>query len=270
MSFCTKCGGNLIDGVCPKCTSEFNEVLMSPNEEVIYMLGERGAKRFALISDKRLYVEGEMYKTNSQENGFGKYDVSDTKKNVVELNDITAVNISKMRSRKAFYFRNICAFFFLFMIIVCIITRIDATSKQSTLNNTTTFTYTQRQQLEMDAKNAAYVAVTSTIVCFFSLFAPLIGFIVYAQSSKKIINVELVGGKSFGFKSTVFDSTALNVFLQHLNTAKANAKDTAINTTFSPAPISSGADELTKYANLLEQGLISRDDYERQKEKILQ
>ena len=78
---CTKCGAELIDGVCPKCTQEqetsdkkdekFKRFFMNPKEKLVTTLGNtyiqnflnNGSlgKGFSVVSDKRVYFQGTTY-----------------------------------------------------------------------------------------------------------------------------------------------------------------------------------------------------------------
>lgn len=89
--FCKKCGTELIDGVCPRCTQDesnseddyerkISQLFMSQNERLVAVLGkdyyekylEKGKcpEAFAIISDKRLYSFGRSYDIGT--NLFGK------------------------------------------------------------------------------------------------------------------------------------------------------------------------------------------------------
>jgi len=101
---CEKCGMELIDGVCPKCIQDaktinksknkFSQFFMSPNEELVAVLGNsylenflhsgNVKKGFAVASDKRVYFQGKKYyvgeKGEIEENANSR---------VVDLRDVT-------------------------------------------------------------------------------------------------------------------------------------------------------------------------------------
>lgn len=108
--YCTECGTQLIDGICPKCTSEqkvdnkYNKIFMDPKEKFITVLGSdyaqnfllRGSinRGFAVVSDKRAYFRGTIYEINNL-NGKKKYSKSQRSR-VVDLNDITGTGYETM------------------------------------------------------------------------------------------------------------------------------------------------------------------------------
>ena len=88
-NLCVKCGTELIDGVCPKCTQEqstsnrqdekFKRFFMNPKEKLVTTLGNtyiqnflnNGSVRngFSVVSDKRVYFQGTTYELVTKNNG---------------------------------------------------------------------------------------------------------------------------------------------------------------------------------------------------------
>lgn len=104
--FCTKCGTELIDGVCPKCINEentleksnddkFKNIFLSPNEKMVTVLGNSYFQNFlkmgtidqgyVIVSDTRVYFRGTSY-------DIGDGGIIQLKQSqIVDLQDITGV-----------------------------------------------------------------------------------------------------------------------------------------------------------------------------------
>lgn len=79
----------------------------------------------------------------------------------------------------------------------------------------------------------------------------------------KLFEISFAGGK-IAFKASSYNENEVNNFQRALRQAKDNYKE-APNTVSN----SSGADELKKYKDLLDSGVISQEDFDNAKKKIL-
>lgn len=114
---CPACGTQLINGVCPRCTSaqmmaaqnrndaRFTRLFMSPNEKLVATLGNNyiqnylhnGSVRngFAVVSDKRAYFYGTSYTISY--NGRGNPNANKmSRSQVVDLKDVTGSGFIRM------------------------------------------------------------------------------------------------------------------------------------------------------------------------------
>ena len=113
--FCTKCGTQLVDGICPNCSGKqyapqsqqsvsaerqdknFKDVFINPKEKFVCSLGNDYIQNFfaggllnrgyAIVSDKRFYFKGKGYEINGN-----KINVKKTE-STVDLRDITGTEV---------------------------------------------------------------------------------------------------------------------------------------------------------------------------------
>lgn len=110
--FCEKCGTDLIDGVCPKCTqnnanisnnTKYEKFFMSPNEKLVTVLGnsyienflQNGSVRngFAVVSDKRAYFRGNNYIVSYDTKGKTKV-IKNQQSRTIDLKDVTGTGMN--------------------------------------------------------------------------------------------------------------------------------------------------------------------------------
>jgi hypothetical protein len=113
-AFCSKCGGGLIDGVCPQCadtannpvqqvkkpdpSAKFKGFFMSPKEKLVATLGNTFiqnflaggmiTKGFSVVSDKRVYFRGTTYFVD------GKKIRKMAESKTVDLKDVTGTSVT--------------------------------------------------------------------------------------------------------------------------------------------------------------------------------
>lgn len=131
--FCTKCGTELIDGVCPKCINEedtleksnddkFKSIFLSPNEKMVTVLGNSYFQNFlkmgtidqgyVIVSDMRVYFRGTSY-------DIGDGAIIQLKQSqVVDLQDITGVGFDSSVDKSWILFGIIS--FLIGLAIICI------------------------------------------------------------------------------------------------------------------------------------------------------
>lgn len=114
-AFCTKCGTQLVDGICPNCSGKqyapqsqqsvsderqdknIKDVFINPKEKFVCALGNDYIQNFfaggllnrgyAIVSDKRFYFKGKGYEINGN-----KINVKKTE-STVDLRDITGTEV---------------------------------------------------------------------------------------------------------------------------------------------------------------------------------
>ncbi len=106
---CEKCGTELIDGVCPKCVQneeniesryegKLKTIFSSPNEKLVTVLGnsyienflQNGSvkKGFVVVSDERVYFQGNNYYISYDEEGEQSI-IQNKQSRMVDLKDVT-------------------------------------------------------------------------------------------------------------------------------------------------------------------------------------
>lgn len=113
--------------------------------------------------------------------------------------------------------------------------------------------------------NAAYSREAERISMIFmsGLLPTVILWGLYLFLKVKVFEISFAGGK-IAFKASSYNENEVNNFQRALRQAKDNYKE-APNTVIN----SSGADELKKYKELLDSGVISQADFDNAKKKIL-
>lgn len=110
---CAKCGTLLVDDECPQCVQnqtlpgngdekELKTFFVSPNEKSVAVLGnsymenyfQKGSikKGFAVVSDKRVYIQGNHYSVSRNARGKMKI-VKSQQPRVVDLKDVIGIRI---------------------------------------------------------------------------------------------------------------------------------------------------------------------------------
>lgn len=115
-NYCTKCGTELTNGMCLKCTQKaiqaekgrreerFKSFFMNPKEKLVVTLGNTYIenffntgwiqKGFAVVSDKRVYFQGTSYDVLYKNNGKRKV-VTTRKSRTVDLKDVTGTGFEQ-------------------------------------------------------------------------------------------------------------------------------------------------------------------------------
>lgn len=266
--FCKKCGTELIDGVCPRCTQDesnseddyerkISQLFMSQNERLVAVLGkdysekylEKGKcpEAFAIISDKRLYSFGRSYDIGT--NLFGKKTVRENKQSkTIDLKDITGTWEGS--------YRPICwlmvGIIHLILIIAGIITGMSLA-------------------VEQDALTAAYTVFGLIPVL---LFFMIIYIIIHIVSKIRVLAVQY-NGSEMGFDMAYFTTEEIDDFQRNLRIAKDKVIESNRNTEQTVSPMMQGiphngkADELVKMADLLSKGLISQEEFDKMKKELI-
>lgn len=118
--FCGKCGTELIDGICPKCMEnenptaakseeKFKDFFMSPKEKMVAVLGNSYfanflqnhsmEKGFVVVSNKRVYFEGEKYYLDADNNIEKAYN-----SRIVDLKDVIGTGFDSFEDRSSLHF----------------------------------------------------------------------------------------------------------------------------------------------------------------------
>lgn len=98
-------------------------------------------------------------------------------------------------------------------------------------------------------------------------------FINYLLKRKTLFRIEYAGG-CIAFDVSFYAKAEIDDFQKQLRRVKDLAEETAVRTVSVDAPVqaptqNSVPDDLRKYADLLKEGLISQEEYDAMKKKIL-
>lgn len=271
--YCTKCGTELVNGACPKCSQvqqadnaeKFKRFFMNPNEQFVCALGNgyiqdflaNGSveKGFAVVSDKRVYFKGKTYDV------VGKKLRATNEARTVDLKDITGTGVRAVKYPLLLVL-GIIVPILLFLLILIITT-----------------------SLVMGEPNYGAIIPTSLIIA--AVFGcPLL--ICYFATRKTILTISYAGG-CIAFEIKWYSQQESADFQRNLRVAKDNAVENAENAAANAvrevissvsvptvqtvqavqpqAPVIS-ADELTKYAQLYKDGLISEQEFAAIKAKL--
>lgn len=272
---------------------------MSPNEKLVATLGNNyiqnylhnGSVRngFAVVSDKRAYFYGTSYTISY--NSKGKPRATKTNRSqVVDLKDITGTgfkrtsNIGYVIAAVVF---TILAIFSLFIMMSTV-----RQSSHSYSRERKDVVITEQSMSSPKNIGGSYGMTLSRgadseeVGAIIFLIAVLVVWIVlmykYYQSRLSLISIQYAGGE-IAFDIKWFSQQEINNFQQQLRLAKdraIEASENAMADRFSSAVNgaymlqnnvvrNSGADELMKYAQLLEKGYITQEEYDNLKRRVL-
>ena len=287
--FCTKCGTRLVNGSCPNCSGaqampqaqqsqtqyqpqEFvddvdeidsnderlKSIFVSRKENFVCALGnwylinylEGGflGRGFAVVSDKRVYFKGISYEIGTRT--FKRRSQSST----VDLKDVTGTDVKMMRN-----------IFLLIAGIACFI-----------LSLATLLIFIVPHADELNSTSGPALST----VCGIFLWGGIITLIIYSCSRKTFLSIYYAGGH-ISFPLNWYPAEEGEEFQKTLRIAKDKAVEEAENVTAnavltamsvsSPQPQSAvlSADELTKYAQLYKDGLITEQEFADIKARLL-
>ena len=277
--FCKKCGTELIDGVCPRCTQDesnseddserkIKKLLLSQHERVIAVLGKKYSEQylktekcshgFAVVSDEKIYCFGKSY--NIRNNIFGKRSPRKTEQSkTIDIKDVTSIGDSVFHYR----FWQIESIVCLALIIFAIICVLDGMQTGG------------QQKSEVEWFITDICAATSVMVIPLLLIGMLLRLILCAISKIKMITVQYNGGE-IAFDIADFEVEEIDDFRKKLQSVidKAVEERHKVEQAVSPmarqsTPHNGKADELVKMADLLSKGLISQEEFDKMKKELI-
>ena len=286
LSFCNKCGQKLVDGVCPSCSSaasvssaapssnsqdqRFKNFFMNPKEKLVCVLGNSYVQNFlstgglfngfSVVSDKRVYFKGNTYWIQN-----GRPQKMREAK-TVDLKDVTGTG-QRTFTKPGFIALAILLGLLFIIIGICI-----ASGDRSSSG------YGYRISNGLGT-------LGGVIITFGVMFAVLFT-ILFFVTRITLITIEFAGG-CIAFNVRWFPHSEVDNFQRQLRIAKDRAIEeaeqasanaikeamaSAVTQQAAPAPAAapvSSADELKKYAELFKDGLITEEEYQTAKERIL-
>lgn len=285
--FCTKCGTQLVNGVCTNCSGaqaapqqlqyqqqaqyqtqqtvvnvnpndeRFKSFFMNPKENFVCALGNSYLQSFfasgfigngfAVVSDKRVYFKGKSYEIG-EKNFKGR-----TTTSTVDLKDVTGTEVRTMRNFMLLIIGIVALVIALAVLFIAIVPNVDHLNSRS--------------------------GPLLSAFCGAFLWIGIICSILYIVKRKTFLTINYAGG-CIAFDVNWYPRQEGEYFQRMLRIAKDNAIEEAENATANtmreamatvvaqPQAAVSSADELAKYAQLYKDGLISEQEFADIKAKI--
>ena len=186
---------------------------------------------FCTVTDKRVYFRGKCY-TKS-----GNNYKSTKEEKTVDLKDVTGTGFTFIKR-----------FWLMILAILCTIWAV-------------VLTFSLVASLPELNESEGWSSIL--LVIFVAILPTIVLWGLYWFLKVKVFEISFAGGK-IAFKASSYNENEVNNFQRALRQAKDNYKE-APNTVSN----SSGADELKKYKDLLDSGVISQADFDIAKKKIL-
>lgn len=271
--FCAVCGTRTVNGVCPKCNpgmaqggygnadnDKYRKIFVDSNEQFVGALGNSYLQNFLLsgsisngfsvISNRRVYFNGTTFYLNN-----GQF-TKQTESKIVDLKDVTGSGTIAINPVK------FLALGLLFMILGVILFFVAIGSAAS------------------GASGAG-----PGVMLLAGLPIGIVGIVflvVYFKKKMTLLKIDFAGG-CIAFNIKWYPPAECDAFQRSLRMAKdnaqreeenrsANAMRAAMSAVAMPqqaAPAASGADELMKYASMLEKGLITQEEFNAAKARLL-
>lgn len=297
-NLCEKCGTELIDGVCPKCVQsetntarryegKFNSFFMSPKEKLVAVLGnsyienflQNGsvARGFSVVSDKRVYFQGNNYRIDYDAKGKKKV-IRNQQSRTVDLKDVTGTKTDSYVNT-AWLIRG-CVIAVLIIIILFMVFLV----KQQVAGNggPKTVPFPSENSTVKSYNNAKeFRELESVIMKILAIiFLPVFCFFKYHMSAVSLITIQYAGGE-IGFDKKWFTQQEIDLFQKQLHLAKDKAieasdnvvasklQEAVTNMTQSASSPNSKADELSKLLDLLQKGGITQEEFEKMKKELI-
>lgn len=273
-SICPSCGTQLVNGICPICTNrqmvtgksaddaQFKRLFVSPNEQLVTTLGNtylqnyinNGSvyKGFSVVSDKRAYFYGTSYNIVYNNNGTAKA-IKSRSSQMIDLRDITGTG-----------FKNTVDIGYLIASIILFVVIIITSLMSVYMGNS----------YQMGDIYSSLIIV-SLIVWVCLIFK-------YLASRLSLVFIQYAGGE-IAIDIRWFSEQEIKDFQKQLRLAKDKVMEVSENaiayrvsdfinelyTLQSQTVQMSRADELIKYAELLQKGMITQGEYDNIKRSLL-
>ena len=221
--------------------NNMSNLFVDANEKEISTLGSNYLRNFlstgslengfCTVTDKRVYFRGKCY-TKS-----GNNYKSTKEEKTVDLKDVTGTGFTFIKR-----------FWLMILAILCTIWAV-------------VLTFSLVASLPELNESEGWSSIL--LVIFVAILPTIVLWGLYWFLKVKVFEISFAGGK-MAFKASSYNENEVNNFQRALRQAKDNYKE-APNTVSN----SSGADELKKYKDLLDSGVISQADFDIAKKKIL-
>ncbi|MBP3856682.1 MAG: SHOCT domain-containing protein [Ruminiclostridium sp.] len=267
--FCAVCGTRTVNGVCPKCNPDmaqggygnadydrYRKIFVDSNEQFVGALGNNYLQNFltsgsvgngyAAISNKRVYFNGTTF-TKNEKNRFVKQNES----KIVDLKDVTGTGLVAFNNIGAI-FGGVISFVMAAVMLI--------------------------SGIAMNPRSGGGILSLLGGVVF--LFLGIFCIVMYNVRKTTLLKIDFAGG-CIAFDIKLYNRAEVDTFQRNIRIAKDNAlkeeenrSANAIRSAMSAmpqqsAPAASSADELMKYASMLEKGLITQEEFNAAKARLL-
>lgn len=275
-NYCGKCGAKLTDGVCLQCAAantalvkdqedKYHGFFRSADEKLIAILGKvyfnnyinKGIlmKGFAVLSDKRVYLKGEYYNAIERKNGTRNYQKVSQEK-TFDLRDIIGVG-----------FENPTQHVWLLLSILIAILCIPVAYILALL--LLYFCYT----INISEGNMDDFLKIFIVFLFLGALFWLYSIGKSIKERRKYITIQYAGG-IVAFPQEWYSDSDMEQFKNLVHTAKdsvisENSKAVATKIESVSTQKASLADEISKLNELLAQGTLSQEEFDKAKKELL-
>ena len=281
--FCIKCGAEI--GKCRKRKKDVSDIrehklkdneleklsktFASNNEKYVASLGngyimnyiahKAMKKGFAILTDKRVYFKGSCL------SGKGKTLIKTNEERTIDVKNITG---------SGFIYRKYWGIIIAMLLSILVTLAGNVLAIVFGLNVLSEAIYGSKYDLLINK-----ILVSSTTIVSWAFLIPLFmicckGFKDYLLKRKTLFRIEYAGG-CIAFDVSFYAKAEIEDFQKQLRRVKDFAEETstiktvAVETPIQTSVQNSAVDDLRKYAELLNEGLISQEEYDAMKKKIL-
>lgn len=250
--------------------NKFETFFMEPIEKFVAVLGNNYvqnflsngtiSKGFAVVSNKRVYFKGTAYSKQ------GKKLYKSNEEQVVDLKDVTGTGY--IRLKRLWMLLSSIGF-----CILSIIAFILMTVSKVNFNKATSHYSLDNAMLEM-----AYKSLSNRLNIMFitSLVLALLLFLFYLIKRLNLFEISYAGGK-ICFDTVWYDKSEIDDFQRQLRLAKDNIatqhqtveKEVQSSKVAQESHVSTIAEQIRKYSELLKEGLITQEEYDKLKGNII-
>ena len=230
-----------------------------------YMNNRAICKGFAVMSDKRLYLRGKCYSVTESKNGAGRYHKTNKEKDI-EMKDVIGID----------YEQNSGTLWIVLSLVVLLLAPIVCYMAYLVLEDRLIDYVSQMGTASINYINE-YVntRVRSMIIFLVVVFVSLVMYCayMYIKSSKAYITIQYVGGRT-AFLQNWYTDDEIEEFETSLHQIRDKAmtdNNIAAASKFGTIPTqrASVAEEISKLNELLAQGILSQEEFDKAKKELL-
>ena len=220
-----------------------------------YLVNKSTKKGFAFITDKRVYFKGSCL------SGTGNDFVQTNEERTVDIKNITGsgfIHRKRIGLLFAIYFSIIIC---VAGIIACLYLSANQFTEFMSFNHSENFGWLELGLTSLGILGTVILGIIANTMC-------------YLTSQQTLFRIEYAGG-NIAFDVSFYAKAEIDDFQKQLRRAKDMAEEnTTVKAVTTETPIdiptqNSSVDDLRKYAELLKDGLITQEEYDAMKKKVL-
>lgn len=225
------------------------------------------SRGFAVISNKRVYFRGSCF------SGQGKALIKTSEERTVDIKDVTGSGF--IYKRYVGLLLGLITAFFVFVAGIVVIAGIEMIPSLyfvESYQQMDKMTKYDQQRVEQYQRMAIATSLIIGVFLSFAISCFLV-FLDYLKKRKTMFQIQYAGG-CIAFNVSYYAKAEIDDFQKQLRRTKDLAEESTPKITVAESPLQSSTqnsvpDELRKYADLLKEGLISQEEYDAMKKKIL-